>query len=125
MAMIGNLRNQENIDADQNKEIDRDFVEIGKIAYFSKNENGSRQDKIGSLGIKIVQGVIIPLILCDKDLYIVETGEFEDNDTKFNGRFFYEGKFRYMIIPSSIISILSSKDSRDSNVTGAVHIFSK
>ena len=125
MAMIGNLRNQENSDVNVKTEIDRNFVEIGKIAYFSKGENGNRQHQIGGLGIKTVLGVIVPLILCGDELYIIEIGEFEDNGTKFNGRFFYEGKYRNIIIPSNIISILNSKDSRGSGDPMEVHIFSK
>ena len=121
MTMIGNVRNQENNEIG----IDKDFVEIGKIAYFTKSENGNRQHQIGGLGIKIVQKVIIPLILCDKELYIVEIGEFEDDDTKFNGRFFYEGKFRYMIVPSSVMKILNGIDLQDSTGLGSVHIFTK
>ena len=123
MTMIGNIKNQENCEV--KTKVDRDFFEIGKIAYFSKSENGSRQHQIGGLGFKTVIGVIVPLILCDDELFIIEMGEFEDNDTIFNGRFFYEGKYRYMIIPSNITSLWDTKDSRNSGGPMEVHVFSK
>ena len=123
MTMIGNIKNQENCEV--KTKVDRDFFEIGKIAYFSKSENGSRQHQIGGLGFKTVLGIIVPLILCDDELFIIEMGEFEDNDIIFNGRFFYEGKYRYLIIPSNIISIFNPKDSRGPRDPMEVHILSK
>lgn len=44
-----------------------------------KSVNGSKINQIGLLGIKIVEGFVILLIVCDNEQYIIELGEYEDN----------------------------------------------
>ena len=44
-----------------------------------KSVNGSKINQIGLLGIKIVEGFVILLIVCDNEQYKIELGEYEDN----------------------------------------------
>lgn len=104
--MIGNIRNQENCD----------FEEMGKIVYLPKSVNGSKINQIGLLGIKIVEGFVILLIVCDNEQYLIELGEYEDNKVKYNGRFFFNGTYNFLVIPSTVLSLVNFKNSREMSV---------
>lgn len=73
-----------------------------------------RADRI--IGIKIIEGFVILLIICDNEQYVIEIGEFEDNHMKYNGRFFYKGTYNFFTIPSTVMALVNFKNSREISV---------